>query len=196
MAKDKKSGPGNKHLHARIAYLHEAASYLATQNSACPIDCGRNVSVPPGQSLQPQATACVRDVNHIKHSLSKSKPEESAETPCSRSREHGLPNLLPYHLRQVAQKAIIRLSPEIKRSVCKTCSGILVEGKTSRQYVENLSRLGAKAHADVLVLECFLCGTKKRIPVGAERPLKRKRRVGFPGAETDGTEHRELVEKS
>nr|POE66232.1 ribonuclease p protein subunit rpr2 [Quercus suber] len=184
MTKDKKGGPANKHLHARIAYLNEAAVYLATQKP--------HESVAP----QPKQSSESQGIDPDEQSHEKSLSESSASFGPSRPLNGGLSVHLASHLRQVAQKAIIRLSPEIKRSICKTCNSVLVESKTSKKYVENLSRKGAKAHADVMVIECCLCGTKKRVPIGATRQPKKARRSCLTKVETGGAKETALVEGS
>ncbi|TKA27519.1 hypothetical protein B0A50_04349 [Salinomyces thailandicus] len=89
----------------------------------------------------------------------------------------GLPLHLATHLRQVAQKSQIRLQTDIKRSMCKRCSTVLVEGKTSRQRIENLSKGRQKAHADVLVILCGVCGAEKRFPTNARRQMRKSERL-------------------
>lgn len=88
----------------------------------------------------------------------------------------GLPLHLANHIRQVAQKAIIRLPPDIKHSICKRCNAVLVDGLTSSKRTENLSKGGKKPWADVLVIECGACGAAKRFPVGAPRQEKKAER--------------------
>ena len=73
-------------------------------------------------------------------------------------------------------KSQIRLSPAIKRSLCKRCDALLVSGSDSTSRLENKSRGGKKPWADVLVVTCNSCGTVKRFPVGAKRQSKRAER--------------------
>jgi ribonuclease P protein subunit RPR2 len=70
--------------------------------------------------------------------------------------------------RTVAKKSVLRLSPSLKRTICKRCDLLLVPGATSTHRVENSSRGGRKPWADVLVVECNACGAVKRFPVGME----------------------------
>lgn len=88
----------------------------------------------------------------------------------------GLPLLLTSHLRTVSKRGQLRIDQDIKRSICKTCSTPLLDCKTSVDKIENDSKRGAKPHADVRVVECLNCGTKKRFPIGARRQLRKTQR--------------------
>jgi len=69
--------------------------------------------------------------------------------------------------RTVAKKAVIRFDPSIKRTWCRRCDAVLVPGVSCEHRVENLSRGGRKAWADVLIVRCWGCGCLKRFPVGS-----------------------------
>ena len=94
----------------------------------------------------------------------------------------GLALQLASDLHAVSRKGQVRLSPELKRSVCKTCYAVLIPSRTATQTLENESKQGKKPWADVLVLACTLCGTKKRFPVGSKRPKKKGERTCTPSA--------------
>jgi ribonuclease P protein subunit RPR2 len=79
-------------------------------------------------------------------------------------------------LQQVSRKAQLRLSVDLKRTMCKRCNTILVQGRTAIQTIDNASRDGKKPWADILILECKFCGGKKRFPVGAKKQPKKKER--------------------
>jgi ribonuclease P protein subunit RPR2 len=121
----------NKHLHARIAYLHQAATHLALQ------------------------------------------PPPVTRTDSSHLQQHGLPLLLAAQLQAVSQKAQIRLSHDMKRSICKVCSTPLMPDTTSETRIENKSRAEKKSCADILVIRCRNCHTEKRFPVGAQHQKKK-----------------------
>lgn len=80
-------------------------------------------------------------------------------------------------LHTVSRKAQLRLSVDLKRSMCKSCSAVLVPGHTATQEIENQSRGGKKPWADVLVISCNGCGSKRRMPVGAKRQSKERDRL-------------------
>lgn len=156
MAKEKVKGAKgvpNKHLHARVAYLQHAAILLARQ---CCASDGRN---PPNDS-----------------NLHQQAPPDQASADMASAGSSGLPQYLASHLRQVALKAQIRLDSEVKRGICKTCNAVLIDGETCLTSTENLSRGARKPHADMLVLECMACGTKKRFPTAAARQRKKGER--------------------
>jgi ribonuclease P protein subunit RPR2 len=170
MAKEKgKKGVPNKHLNARIAYLNQAAEYLTRNAQAqkhASISNGTGTKSAPGElnSTAPEVTAA--------DAPQTANPQVTAGTLSG-----GLPNLLSSHLRIIAQKAQIRLPPELKHSICKTCSAPLLEGLTSIKTLENLSRYGKKSWADVVVVDCVACGTCKRFPVGAKRQGRKEKRA-------------------
>ncbi|KAF2629811.1 Rpr2-domain-containing protein [Macroventuria anomochaeta] len=95
-------------------------------------------------------------------------------------------------LHTVSRKAQLRLSIDLKRSVCKSCNAILVPGHTATQITENVSKGGKKPWADVLVVSCNRCGSKRRMPVGAKRQPKKRDRFAAP--ETATTSDMEGVE--
>lgn len=151
MAKDK-AGKGeksipNKHLHARTSFLYQAATYLSLQTSA----------QPPPEASKAQSITTVNTGHN--------GPPQSA-----------LALQLASHLRAVSLKAQIRLSPDMKRSICKKCNTVLIPGRTSTSLIENKSRGGRKPWADVLVIQCNFCGGQKRFPVGSTRQLPKSKR--------------------
>jgi len=89
---------------------------------------------------------------------------------------YGLPQLLSSHLRSVSLKSQIRVPREVKHSICRSCDTPLIEPSTSETTIENLSKGKAKPWADVQVVTCKACGTRKRFPIGAEKQLKKKNR--------------------
>ncbi|KAK5133114.1 hypothetical protein LTR08_008138 [Meristemomyces frigidus] len=205
MAKEKekkKGGVPNKHLHARIAYLQRAATYLTMQSQGRPVQpLGGEytaISVPALANESPELTG-----NLLADQTSKPAHEDSetttapvqndastftdhqAQHPTSSHAGRGLPLHLSSHLRQVALKAQIRLHADIKHSICKVCSTVLIEGQTCTKVTENLSRGGKKVHAGVVVLRCGGCGATKRFPVGARRQVGKGKR-GQAGRERKG----------
>ncbi|KAF2141072.1 uncharacterized protein K452DRAFT_194381, partial [Aplosporella prunicola CBS 121167] len=138
----------NKHLHSRISYLYQAATYLAAQAMPGPDPLIETTA--PTQPATQKASSAQPSLPYSYHLIS--------------------------HLQLVSLKAQVRLSHQVKHSICKRCSAILVAGSTSSSSVENPSRGGKKPWADVLVVECSVCGARKRFPVGATRQLKKKDR--------------------
>ena len=99
----------------------------------------------------------------------------------------GLALQLASDLHAVSRKGQVRLSSELKRSICKTCYTVLVPGRTATQTIENESKGGRKSRADVVVIECTFCSTKKRFPVGATRQKKKSKRSKPPSTEAQVT---------
>ncbi|KAK4548335.1 hypothetical protein LTR36_010205 [Oleoguttula mirabilis] len=207
--KTKKGGVPNKHLHARISYLQQAATYLTLQGQGRPfkpLECENRIALPITEGRIFTGTSSIPDGGQAGESTRRktcatieSKGGNFTEAFMSRQdvatdRLHsgGLPLHLSMHLRQVALKSQIRLHADIKHTLCNTCSTVLLDGQTCMKYSENLSRGGKKPHADVLVLECGVCGAKKRFPVGAKR---QKRKVERQQAPPEISEAPSLVEE-
>lgn len=68
----------------------------------------------------------------------------------------------------VAKKTVLKLSPGLKRSICKQCNSVLIPGMNVSIRIENLSR-AKSAHNDVLVYKCLQCDERKRFPIGKDR---------------------------
>lgn len=68
----------------------------------------------------------------------------------------------------IAKKTVLKLSPSIKRTICKKCNNLLIPGISVKIYIENKSRKKLDK-CDVLVHSCLTCGTNKRFPVGQDR---------------------------
>ncbi|ORY12322.1 RNAse P Rpr2/Rpp21/SNM1 subunit domain-domain-containing protein [Clohesyomyces aquaticus] len=132
----------NKHLHARATFLYQAATYLTLQSRA----------------LNPELEG-----NHL-------SSDDRADHEGARVVRHsGQAMQLGSHLRAVSTKGQVRLSAEMKRSLCKACNTVLVPGKTSTHIMENKSRGGRKPWADILVIQCNFCGSQKRLPTGSNK---------------------------
>lgn len=192
MAKDKARGASsNKHLRARVAYLHHAAVYLTGRASPGPVSEQVPTSSGPtheSKNIIPGPTSPID--NHEQGAAAKIQPcAKSAiatlklEQAPMRARAPTVPlslgpaTRLSSHLTQVARKAQIRLDRSIKHQICKSCSTVLIDGSTCTKYIENLSKGGKKAHANISVIECRVCGTRKRHPVAEKRKSKRSARL-------------------
>jgi len=165
----KVKGVPNKHLHARTTFLYQAATYLTLQAAAETHEQGKENLDAPNQAPS-VAIARVRP-------------------------QSALALQIGTHLRAVSLKGQVRLSTGLKRSVCKTCNAILIPGQTSTQTVENKSKGRRKPHADVLVIECSFCKSKKRFPVGATRQQKKAKRA-FEKKDTSPSKMSVYVEQS
>lgn len=193
-AKDgKKKGVANKHLHARIAYLHQAANYLSTQ-SLNPIQSGvqpTSQETPNDQQGASQTAIHPPGTLATDLSISRANTKPSPGQPSTATFNpppSGLPLQLSTHLSIIAQKAQIRLAKELKHSICKICSSLLIEGQTCSRSKENLSKGGRKPWADVLVVKCLACGYCKRFPVGAKKQQRKALRASNAQSGKETTE--------
>ncbi|KAK7917120.1 hypothetical protein PG985_010728 [Apiospora marii] len=151
----------NRPIHSRISYLYQAASHLAAtarQDSA--------------------STAGNRGVAQPTQTEKSELDEAQLRQACSRH--------LLTTMRTTSEKAVIRLSPALKHTVCKYCDSLLIEGETCVSVVENASKGGKKPWADVLVIRCKACKGVKRFPVGASRQKKQKLRNSTTPTEGTG----------
>ena len=190
MAKDRgKSGVPNKHLHARVSFLQQAASHLTLQ-PATSADAGKQSSDNAENSARTRNDLSITPkIGPNNTSGPKETANEHLEV-ASTDIQHqpfnihpsgGLPLLLTTHLLQVARKSQIRLQPGVKHQLCKRCHTVLLKDITCRKYIENLSKGGRKGRADVLVMECGMCGARKRWPIGASRQRRKEERLDLHG---------------
>jgi ribonuclease P protein subunit RPR2 len=150
-----KGPPGvqNRHIYNRASYMYQAATYLASQQ----------------HRPSPNATTESSAVSDNEHSA-QTKSKTQHETMQNMSRQ------MLSSMRAVTLKGQIRQSPALKRTICKFCDTLMVEGQTCTSIVENASKGGKKPWADVLKIKCNSCGNIKRYPVGAQRQKRRSLR--------------------
>lgn len=160
MAKGKKPGVPNRHIYSRISFLYQAAAYLSHAESIQPSSRSNSSS---SNSEKPEGT--VTDTGAASNL--------GAQPPSA----HTMSRRMLTDLRNVALKSQIRISPAIKRTVCKYCDTLLVEGQTCLSVVENKSKSGRKPWADMLVVSCRTCGRERRYPVNSQRQKRRPYRV-------------------
>lgn len=164
------SGVQNRPAYTRISFLYQAAALLASTRQE--------------QQQQPVAKSVseLADKPELERYDGQAVPADGADSgPLSKDKEkhdsrrqlEGMSRRLLSDLRSVSLKSQIRLSPGLKRTVCKFCDTLLVEGKSCTSVVENKSRGARKPWADVLVITCGTCGRAKRFPVAAPRQKRR-----------------------
>lgn len=159
MAKGK-TGVQNRPMYSRISFLYQAATYLAEAARAGPGSTTADPDV---------------DMERDGHNDNNATPDgHSAAT------TQALARTLLTDLRAVTLKTQIRITPDIKRTICRHCDTLLVEGQTCTSTVENASRGGRKPWADVLTIRCHTCGRQKRFPVNAPRQKRRPHRATMP----------------
>lgn len=67
----------------------------------------------------------------------------------------------------VSKKSVTKLTPAMKRGICRRCHTNMVPGITQKTYIENLSSAKSPQN-DVLVHRCCSCGKLKRFPIGKD----------------------------
>lgn len=154
----KSKGVPNKHLHVRLSYLYQAATYLTLQTT-------------------------MQDTTTTTTGFTQNGPTELHDT-AKVQRQSPLALELGSDIQQVSRKGQLRLAVDLKRSMCKSCNAVLIPGRTATQVIENPSKGGKKPWADVLVVTCNLCGGKKRFPVDAMKQLRKAKRRATPAATT------------
>lgn len=177
-------GPSQKHLYSRISFLHQAASYLSSVTDD--VQGKKAISANGDQAEKNEKTASTGTAGILKNQAPHSSKEPGEPNPTSSIRKPSSPALSRLYASQsrtIARKATIRLTPDMKHSICKTCDSILLPGTTSSTFVENLSRGGRKPWADMLVVICNACGAVKRFPVGAKRQRRKTERRKMPEPE-------------
>lgn len=184
MGKNKDGQVPNKHLYSRLSYLWQAANYMSQITNA-----SQNETKSIQSQVQHSAAMKDQDVQEIMALKGSICPQKAASTDSSLSKEAshstdcrpeidlGQSRRLVSHIRAISCKSVLRLSPGMKHFFCSHCESPLIPGSTSSSMVENKSRGGRKPWADVLVITCKLCGTSRRIPLGAKRQPKRKERL-------------------
>lgn len=156
MAKQKlNTGVQNKIIYSRASYLYQAADYLARR--------AREGQHPPDNQA-PEGKQAVHGAQIEQRQ--KAIGNLSRQVICD--------------MRAVSLKAQIRQGTSLKRTICKFCDTLQIEGETCRSIIENQSKGGRKPWADVLVIKCNTCGNAKRFPVSAPRQQRRAVRPGKP----------------
>ncbi|KAI0779479.1 Rpr2-domain-containing protein [Fomes fomentarius] len=122
----------NRDIIQRINFLYQASTYLNTVAQPTPLNHG-----------QAHHKGKEKKRNAIRH------PQNTSEL--SRS--------YVSTMRIVGQKAMVRMDPSIKRTLCKKCDTILIPGSTSSVRVKTL-----RVHEKVITYTCHTCGTVRRIP--------------------------------
>src|SRR3954464_9866064 len=113
MAKAKAGVVPNKVLYSRMSYMHQAATYLTTQQQHSKGDTKQTASL---DTQSEKGTTM--EGEYTKEFL-----------PISRR--------FITEVRILSQKTKIRMSPAMKYTMCKYCDTVLVEGSTCTNEVEN-----------------------------------------------------------
>ncbi|KAI6083727.1 Rpr2-domain-containing protein [Hypoxylon rubiginosum] len=150
MAKSKDPVP-NRALHSRISFLYQAAAHFANHSQ----QTYSNSATKHSENTEAKVIAKSKPASHMSHG------------------DQVLSRRFVTDLRAISHKSQIRMSPVMKRSICKYCDTLLIEGDTSSSVVENNSKGGKKPWADVLVVKCHACQGVKRFPIQTPRQKRR-----------------------
>ncbi|EQL31857.1 hypothetical protein BDFG_05904 [Blastomyces dermatitidis ATCC 26199] len=186
-------GAGQNHIRVRVAFLYRASTYLQSASvSNLSAKCitnrtiqGSNHGSPTQEQAQGSETV-PNDKTSTTDATGESKqphPQPTQHVPVSK-----LSRQLASQLRGVSLKSQLRLSRDIKRSICKCCDSLLIPNSTCVETVENASRGGSekKPWADVRVVRCNSCGYTKRYPQTEKRSLKLAERKRLKEVGDDG----------
>ena len=142
-------GIPQRHIHSRISFLHQAATYLSTISAEA-------------RSTKHDATSSASFQDSCERSFGGSSRPQS--------------RYLLNQLRGVSKKSQIRLGRDVKHSMCKRCQSLLIPCQTSVQDMENDSKGGKRPWADVFVVRCIKCQAVKRFPaIPTRKPLMTQR---------------------
>ena len=179
-AKAKKAaGMPNRHLASRISYLFQAATYLQNPTIENSTEAEHHL---PSSATIPSSNTVPKD-RPLEPCLEDAKTPLEARgpkiLPCKASHA-SLARQLLSQLVEVSLKSQVRLTPNIKRAICRRCYTLLIPGQSSELFSENLSRGASKPWAEVILVRCKTCQAVKRFPVGAHRPPSGKKRDVLP----------------
>ncbi len=166
-----------KPVDARISYLYQAATYFAG------IQLDSHSAIPqPGLDPLENHHSSIASASGPVSAHSMDIDDKSVGVPTQRPSnlsaiyDESSIRILLSHMRGVSRKGQTSIPSAIKRSVCKRCNLLLLDGRNSSTRLENKSRGSKKPWANVLAVTCNSCGTTKRFPVGATRQPRRKNR--------------------
>lgn len=153
----KEAKNSKSHLKARMEYLHRVSLYLQSNATT------KNISATSATNdMDSQAKPTGTETNH---------PGDLNQLQTKGSLLN-LSRVCVSHMRGVSLKTQTRLPIPVKRSFCKRCDSLLIPGLNCIHEIQNPSRGGKKAWAEVLVVRCFTCGTEKRFPQTDRRSQK------------------------
>jgi ribonuclease P protein subunit RPR2 len=151
----------NRQSHARISFLYQAATYLTNIPYTTP------ESIPREQESKPENDP-LQQIDNSDLPFT----DSSSRKPAS---QFALSQYYASQIATIARKAQFKISPSLKRTICKGCKVVLIPGSTSTSAIENLSRNAEKSWSDVLIITCKLCGMERRYPVQSKGDRSGKR---------------------
>ncbi|KNZ57918.1 hypothetical protein VP01_203g6 [Puccinia sorghi] len=157
---------GHSEVLQRLNFLHQAAHYLATVTSK------RSPSSESVQSLRSdtktkESRERAQKVNPRKQDGFKKQKTQSRKHTRKANRCQPLPNLpmlglsrtLSKSMKIISKKAVLRMDPSVKRSICRSCHLLLLPGHTSSTRV-----IPSSSHQHKVQMTCLACQHQRHIP--------------------------------
>ncbi|KAG2180207.1 hypothetical protein INT43_003996 [Umbelopsis isabellina] len=135
VAKAKNAIAENTQVYQRMNFLHQAAILLA------------NI---PKEATTAELAAKDHST-HPKSAVNSSRIDTTQEPALSPLSRHYCNTM-----KQISRKLVLRLDPNVKRSICKTCENILIPSVTSSTRVKSRPQKN-------ITITCRSCNTKKRL---------------------------------
>lgn len=169
--KVQKGPKGAAHVNARINYLYKIANYMqySAQSSF------ETTTTTVTANIAPENGEDNNNNNNYCPPPQKSNKGNAAAQLSNTSR------LYVSQMRGVSRKGQQRLPLNVKRSVCKRCDSLFIPEVTCSRKIANPARPGTKSKpwADLLVVECSVCGFQKRYPQCDRTPkLAERKKAG------------------
>ncbi|KAJ1723242.1 Ribonuclease P protein subunit p21 [Coemansia erecta] len=111
-------------------------------------------------------------------SASAEQSPSSSESSTAQSSLLPLSRFYAKEMRAVARKSVLRMSPHIKRELCKSCSTPLVPG------VSCTKRVKGKKKARRLITTCSFCGSQRRLMANSDPETSRVLFIDRPEHQT------------
>lgn len=115
-----------------------------------------------------QGKQAPKSIQHIDHYARISYLYQASNHFAANPKYAILSRALARNVNLVSKKAVSKVTPGMKRTICKTCHSVLVPGINVVMEIENRSKAKAP-QSDILVHTCNTCGEKKRFPIGKDR---------------------------
>ncbi|KZT10824.1 Rpr2-domain-containing protein, partial [Laetiporus sulphureus 93-53] len=138
------SGVANRDILQRLNFLYQASAYLQSISqdpTAKPIDRGRPSKLSP---LQGPSKAEKKEIR---------RKQRHPNTAVELSREY------IKSMKIIGQKTMVKMDPNVKRTMCKKCNSLLIPGTTALVRVKS-----SPSHGHLISYTCLSCTAARRIP--------------------------------
>ncbi|EGG03053.1 uncharacterized protein MELLADRAFT_90488 [Melampsora larici-populina 98AG31] len=147
----------NRDVLQRLNYLHQAAHYFATASHTLPSSQdtrrqGAKEDTMGSKRTSERSSKLIH--NERRENLLKAPIEPVLHAPMS-----GLSRVMSTSMKAVARKAVVRMDPSVKRSICRSCNLLLLPGHTSVVRLRP-----SKTHVRRVSIVCLSCKHSRTIP--------------------------------